>query len=86
MPPEASAGAITHALAERDRTTLQPAGVYAANTSRLSEQVPAGIVFLIDGPASERQKLLTGSPRHGHIRSSGTWQGKTHEARIPGTA
>lgn len=50
-PLEPSAEAIARALAERDRTRLQPAGAYAANTLGLSEQVPAKIVFLTDGPA-----------------------------------
>ena len=45
-----SAQAIARALAGRDRTRLQPAGAYAANTLGLSEQVPARIVFLTDGP------------------------------------
>jgi len=46
-PPEA----IARALAGRDRTRLQPAGAYAANTLGLSEQVPAKAVFLTDGPS-----------------------------------
>lgn len=50
-PLEPSAEAIARAMAGRDRTRLQPAGAYAANTLGLSEQVPAKIVFLTDGPA-----------------------------------
>jgi hypothetical protein len=46
-----SADAIARALAGRDRTRLQPAGAYAANTLGLSEQVPAKAVFLTDGPS-----------------------------------
>lgn len=46
-PPEA----VARALAGRDRTRLQPAGAYAANTLGLSEQVPARAVFLTDGPS-----------------------------------
>ena len=46
-----SAEAVAKALAGRDRTRLQPAGAYAANTLGLSEQVPAKAVFLTDGPA-----------------------------------
>ena len=38
------------ALAGRDRTRLQPAGAYAANALGLSDQVPAKVVFLTDGP------------------------------------
>jgi hypothetical protein len=43
--------AIARALAGRDRTRLQPTGVYAANALGLSEQVPAKAVFLTDGPS-----------------------------------
>ena len=53
MPP---ADAIAHALAGRDRTRLQPAGAYAANTLGLSEQVPAKAVFLTDG-SSKKVKI-----------------------------
>ena len=42
---------VALALAGRDRTRLQPAGSYAANALGLSEQVPAKVVFLTDGPA-----------------------------------
>jgi hypothetical protein len=50
-PLAPSAEDIARALAGRDRTRLQPAGAYAANTLGLSEQVPAKAVFLTDGPA-----------------------------------
>lgn len=46
-----STEAVARALAGRDRTRLQPAGAYAANVLGLSEQVPAKVVFLTDGPA-----------------------------------
>ncbi len=42
---------IAEALVGRDCTRIQPAGAYAANTLGLSEQVPAKIVFLTDGPS-----------------------------------
>lgn len=42
--------AIVKALAGKDKLRLQPTGAYAANLLRLSEQVPAKIVFLTDGP------------------------------------
>jgi hypothetical protein len=42
---------VALALAGRDRTRLQPAGAYAANALGLSEQVPAKVVFLTDGPS-----------------------------------
>lgn len=42
---------IAEALTGRDCTRIQPAGAYAANLLGLSEQVPAKIVFLTDGPS-----------------------------------
>lgn len=42
--------ALAKALAGRDRVRLQPSGAYAANLLGLSEQVPAKVVFLTDGP------------------------------------
>lgn len=41
---------IAEALVDRDCTRIQPSGAYAANILGLSEQVPAKIVFLTDGP------------------------------------
>ena len=49
-PLTPSAETIAQALAGRDRTRIQPAGAYAANTLGLSEQVPVNVVFLTDGP------------------------------------
>jgi hypothetical protein len=46
LPP---VDAVAKALADRDNVKLQPFGGYAANLLRLSEQVPARIVFLTDG-------------------------------------
>lgn len=46
-----SADAIARALVARDVIRLQPSGAYAANQLGLSEQVPARVVFLTDGPA-----------------------------------
>ena len=43
--------AVAKALASRDAIRLQPSGAYAANLLGLSEQVPAKVVFLTDGPA-----------------------------------
>jgi hypothetical protein len=42
---------VAKALAGKDRSRLQPAGAYATNLSGLSEQVPAKVVFLTDGPS-----------------------------------
>lgn len=41
---------IAQALAGRDNMKIQPSGAYAANLLGLTEQVPAKIVFLTDGP------------------------------------
>jgi hypothetical protein len=46
LPPVES---VALALAGRDRVRLQPFGGYAANLLRLSDQVPARVVFLTDG-------------------------------------
>ncbi|MCF7852373.1 MAG: type IV toxin-antitoxin system AbiEi family antitoxin domain-containing protein [Simkaniaceae bacterium] len=43
--------AIAEALVGRDCTRIQPTGAYAANILGLSEQVPAKVVFLTDGPS-----------------------------------
>jgi hypothetical protein len=40
---------VVKALSDRDHVKLQPFGGYAANLLRLSEQVPARVVFLSDG-------------------------------------
>ncbi len=46
-----SVEAVAKALAGRHGIRLQPSGAYAANLLRLSEQVPAKVVFLTDGPS-----------------------------------
>lgn len=43
---------IAEALVDRDCTRIQATGAYAANMLGLSEQVPAKVVFLTDGPSS----------------------------------
>lgn len=50
-----SVEAIAEALRGRDAIRLQPSGAYAANLLGLSEQVPAKIVFLTDGPTRRIQ-------------------------------
>jgi len=42
---------VAKALAGKDRIRLQPAAAYATNLLGLSEQVPAKVVFLTDGPS-----------------------------------
>jgi len=46
-----SAESLATALAGRDYTRLLPAGAYATNALGLSDQVPAKVVFLTDGPS-----------------------------------
>ena len=41
---------VAQALAGRDNLKIQPSGAYAANILGLTEQLPAKIVFLTDGP------------------------------------
>lgn len=43
--------AVAKALVGKHSVRVQPSGAYAANLLGLSEQVPAKIVFLTDGPA-----------------------------------
>ena len=42
---------VAQAIADRDQTKIQPSGAYAANLLRLSDQVPARLVYLTDGTA-----------------------------------
>lgn len=42
---------VARVLAGKHRIRLQPAGAYATNVLGLSEQVPAKVVFLTDGPS-----------------------------------
>ena len=42
---------VAEVMVGRDHTRIQPAGAYAANILGLSEQVPAKVVFLTDGPS-----------------------------------
>lgn len=44
---------VAQALERKDGLRLQPAGAYAANMLGLSEQVPAQVVYLTDGPSRE---------------------------------
>jgi len=54
-PLSPTTDAIVRALKGRDNILLQPSGGYAANLLGLSEQVPAKIVFLTDGPTRRVQ-------------------------------
>lgn len=43
--------AVVAALQRRDSVRVQPTGAYAANLLKLTEQVPAQVMFLTDGPS-----------------------------------
>jgi len=66
LPP---VDAVAKALADRDHVKLQPFGGYAANLLRLSEQVPARVIFLTDGKSrkihygNQTIELRQASPR-----------------------
>ncbi len=61
---------VAKALAGKHGVRIQPSGAYAANLLGLSEQVPAKIVFLTDGPAkrvkvgTQEIRLQRTSPRN----------------------
>jgi hypothetical protein len=48
-------GQVAQAFERKDGLRLQPSGAYAANLLGLSEQVPAKVVYLTDGPTREVQ-------------------------------
>ncbi len=61
---------IARALAGNGKTRVQPTGAYAANMLRLSEQVPAKLAFLTDGPSrvvkvgNRELRFRNAAPRH----------------------
>jgi Family of unknown function (DUF6088) len=61
---------VAKALAGKHAVRIQPSGAYAANLLGLSDQVPAKIVFLTDGPArrvkigGQEIRLAQTSPRN----------------------
>jgi hypothetical protein len=48
-------GQVAQAFERKDGLRLQPSGAYAANLLGLSEQVPAKVLYLTDGPTREVQ-------------------------------
>jgi hypothetical protein len=75
---------VAKALAERDAARLQPSGAYAANLLGLSEQVPARIVFLTDGPARHvrigHQEIVLKSTTPRNMASAGRISGTVIQA------
>ena len=76
--------AIAKALTARYGIRLQPSGAYAANLLGLSEQVPAVIVFLTDGPSrtvqvgTQKINLQHTTPRN--MRTAGSTSGLVIQA------
>lgn len=76
--------AVARAIADRDGSTLQPSGAYAANLLGLSEQVPARVVFLTSGPerkvkVGKREIILKNTvPRN--MATAGTTAGTVIQA------
>lgn len=70
---------VAEALAERDASRLQPSGAYAANVLGLSDQVPARIVFLTDGPARHvrigRQEIVLKNTTTRNMATAGRTSG-----------
>lgn len=75
---------IAKALSERDASRLQPSGAYAANLLGLSEQVPARIVFLTDGPARHvrigRQEIILKNTTPRNMATAGRISGTVIQA------
>jgi len=75
---------IAKALSVRDATRLQPSGAYAANLLGLTEQVPARIVFLTDGPARRvkigRQEIVLRNTTPRNMATAGRVSGTVFQA------
>ena len=78
LPPDPDT--VAEALAGRDAIRIQPTGAHAANLLGLSEQVPAKIVFLTDGPA---RRVMLG--RREIILKNTTPRNMATAGRISGT-
>jgi hypothetical protein len=79
-----SPDAIATAIREKDDSRLQPSGAYAVNRLGLSQQVPAKIVYLTDGPAksvvvgNQTIQLRRTTPRN--MATAGTTSGLVIQA------
>ncbi len=75
---------IAKALSIRDATRLQASGAYAANLLGLTEQVPARIVFLTDGPARRvkigRQEIVLKNTTPRNMATAGKISGTVFQA------
>ena len=75
---------VARALAGKHRLRLQPAGAYATNLLGLSEQVPAKVVFLTDGPSRTvkigRQEIQLRRTTPRNMASAGRLSGSLMQA------
>jgi hypothetical protein len=75
---------VAEALSERDASRIQPSGGYAANLLGLSEQVPAKIIFLTDGPARRvsigRQEIILKNTTPRNMATAGRTSGTVIQA------
>ena len=75
---------IAKALSVRDVTRLQPAGAYAANLLGLSDQIPARIVYLTDGPTRRvriaRQEIVLRNTTPRNMATAGKISGTVIQA------
>jgi hypothetical protein len=75
---------VAQALAGRDSLKIQPSGAYAANLLGLTEQVPAKIVFLTDGPDRKvqinKQQIVLKRTTPKHMATAGRISGLVIQA------
>ena len=75
---------VAKALARKYQIRLQPAGAYAANLLGLSEQVPAKVAFLTDGPTRTlkigRQEIRLRHTTPGNMATAGRLSGLLMQA------
>jgi hypothetical protein len=75
---------VAKALSERDAARLQPSGAYAANLLGLTEQVPARVVFLTDGPSRhvkiDRQEVVLKNTTPRNMAAAGRISGTVFQA------
>jgi hypothetical protein len=75
---------VAKALSERDVSRVQPSGAYAANMLGLSEQVPARIIFLTDGPARHvrigHQEIILKNTTNRNMATAGRISGTVIQA------
>ncbi len=70
---------IAQAISERDDIQIQPSGAYAANLLGLSEQVPAKVVFVTNGPSKkikiDKMEIVFRHTTNKNVHNAGTTLG-----------